>query len=989
MSNGGAIAQRGFIFQSIIAMIECLERDDWDEIKMEPETKLDKVDFVLRKNGAILSAIQVKSSMNSFSDTSVKRWLEKLIEDEPDAEEYCLYLVGDSFKDDCVEFIEKHNKEIKTVSFKYLQAICNWKLTEYVKATGLSGVVTIDVLDLIDDSLFANIHKNSIEEGPMSRATFEYAFQRALQTKPYPANKSDAVSASEKNKKEYYDYVLEQYKKRHKGNELLGEESLEELYMQPSYYKSKEEFGNVEQLFEEFISEEESGVLWIIGEPGHGKTSMCIKAVADYLLNMRYQQVSGVFWFRLNPHDVPEMVGNQKLTLEKVFSWGFIDSSRDKTIALDEMKGGLVFLDGFDELKSSLEKYDILDNQFHTQVNQLAERYKLHIVVTSRTRALEQVKSCTEEDLKIGNAEIKCKFRDGGSRINDVKMLAPLTDEEQLAWINELIILRNNNGKDASDLELYRQTFYTLQKNEDIKELLEIPILLRMIVQNCFEPSSGNRVELYRNLFDKTLLRQGIEDQRNRLHSIYREIAFRIFVYDGNCAELSKGEFKDITGSDAYLYQYYLHSPETKTETGHDEKTQYRITFLHKSFYQYFLSEFFYEKLLTITDIQGGKDFLKYLWSRRIDKYTLDNLRYSAKDVNIACKCVLGAIKETDAILPDYVNVSDSKEYLGNYAMANNVFWNALSACSYLFQKEASQESWDLTGRIAKLLSNYDCSRIFLRLSSLSYVHLSGARLNGANLSEANMKRIDLSRSHLNGAHLSHANLKGAILSGANLSEADLSDVNLKSAHLSRANLSIANLSHANLGRANLTRTNLRGANLSNTNLRKADLSLADLSLAVLCDADLHNADLHNADLRRAEPRDADLSYANLYDADLRYANLRRADLRYANLINTNLSGANLWKADLNDADLRNAALIGTDLCNADLIRADLRGATLCNAYLRGTNMCSANLSGANLCNADLRSVDLSGADLENAKVSRFQYVYLCEKNVKNLDKIK
>ena len=103
MSNGGATAQRGFIFQSIIAMIECLERNDWDEIKMEPETDLDKVDFVLRKNGAILSAIQVKSSINSFSDTAVKRWLKKLIEDAPDAEEYCLYLVGDSFTDDCVK----------------------------------------------------------------------------------------------------------------------------------------------------------------------------------------------------------------------------------------------------------------------------------------------------------------------------------------------------------------------------------------------------------------------------------------------------------------------------------------------------------------------------------------------------------------------------------------------------------------------------------------------------------------------------------------------------------------------------------------------------------------------------------------------------------------------------------------------------------------------------------------------------------------------
>ena len=352
MTNGGAIAQRGFIFQSIIAMIECLERNDWDEIKMEPETEFDKVDFVLRRNGAILSAIQVKSSINTFADTAVKRWLEKLIEDAPDAEEYCLYLVGDLFTDDCKDYIGKHRKEIKTVSFNYLREICTGKLAGYVREMDLSGKVTIEDLDLIGDSLFASIHRNSIAKGPMSRTTFENAFQRALSLKsryasaPYSEadmGKATKTSDSVQNKEEYYDYVLELYKKRNKGNELLGEESLEDLYMQPSYYKSEDDFGNVDQLLDEFISNGESGVLWIVGEPGHGKTSMCIKAVADYVLKKRYRQVSGVFWFRLNPNDVPEMLGNQKLTLEKVFSWGLIDGNRNKTIKPDKMKGGLVF----------------------------------------------------------------------------------------------------------------------------------------------------------------------------------------------------------------------------------------------------------------------------------------------------------------------------------------------------------------------------------------------------------------------------------------------------------------------------------------------------------------------------------------------------------------------------------------------------------------------------------------------------------------------
>ena len=66
MANGGRIAQRGFIFQSIIAMIECLDRSDWDAIKVEPETVNDKVDIMFYRNGRILSAIQVKSEMGEF-----------------------------------------------------------------------------------------------------------------------------------------------------------------------------------------------------------------------------------------------------------------------------------------------------------------------------------------------------------------------------------------------------------------------------------------------------------------------------------------------------------------------------------------------------------------------------------------------------------------------------------------------------------------------------------------------------------------------------------------------------------------------------------------------------------------------------------------------------------------------------------------------------------------------------------------------------------
>ena len=691
----------------------------------------------------------------------------------------------------------------------------------------------------------------------------------------------------EKNIKEYYDYVVRLYEKSNAGNTLLGEESLAELYMQPSYYKSESEIGDVEQLFDEFISKGNHGVFWIVGEPGHGKTSMCIKAVADYRSRKRYQQARGVFWFRLNPQGTTGMVTPKTLVLEKVFCWGRIANNRSNMIEPGEIEGSLIFLDGFDELKSSLEEHGISSNQFHEQVNQLAQEYKMHIVVTSRTRALESEKFCTESRLRSGDVEITCDLSDGGRLNNSIRLLAPLTDEQQTEWLSELINIRESNGINTSNLKKYKETFRALQENEDIAGLLKVPILLRMIVQNCFQPSSDNRVKLYRELFDKTLSRQGLVDQKERLHSIYRKIAFKIFVYNDDSAKINKKEFSGITGGTAYLYQFYLHTLEKETEPGKDDI--YRVSFLHRSFYQYFLSEFFYEKLKSVTDAQSGENFLKYLWPRYMDPYVLDNLRLRAKNEVIDYMQVFKEIDETDGFLSEYKNVSGSKDTIGNYDKANTVFWNAISVCNSIFLFEDSQKKMELTGRVIELLSKYTCSGILLRNSFLSDANLSGAKLTRADLSRADLRRAKLIRTDLSRADLSGANLSGADLSDAYLYTADLSGADLRVADLRRANLSYAYLSLADLNGADLRGADLRRADLSGADLRKADLSGADLRKADLSRADLSGADLHGA---------------NLSEANLSGANLSGANLRGANLSDTDLSGAELRKTDLTGAKL-------------------------------------------------------------------------------------
>ena len=766
----------------------------------------------------------------------------------------------------------------------------------YVYLNKLNDIEKLDDICRLLEVQFADraysIEKTPTAQGDSNRAYFERVHDRNMKEEsPF---------------KDYQDYVMGLYTKRNKGNELLGEESLSDLYMKPYYYTSESNCNDVEDMLENFSTTGKSGVLWIVGEPGHGKTSMCIKAVADYVNERKYQSLSGVFWFRLNPQGISEMVTDHQLTLKQVFSWGVIEGDRSEKIGLGDIKGSLVLLDGFDELKASLDKHGISNNQFYLQVNQLANAYNLHIVVTSRIRALEQEENCSEKDLKDGSGTIICRYRDGSSDKNRVWLLASLSSKQQLDWIDGLIKYRKDNQMDTESLEKYRQTFLSLQDNKEVAGILEIPILLRMVVQNSFEPVSGNRVLLYRDLFDKTLLRQGIEDQQETLHKIYQEIAYKIFVYDDDSAEISKGEFTDLIDSEAYLYQYYLHTPEVENQKR--DSDLYRVTFLHRSFYQYFLSVFLYDKFAGARDELSGEEVLRYLWPRCLDSYVLENLQLLAKNENIEEKWIFKAIEKTDCILPDYANSSDAKGNVGNLDKANNTFFNIISAINYIFRNELSQKRMELTKRIAELLTRYNCNSISLNRVILKNADLRSAYLRSAYLRFADLSYADLRSADLKSADLISACLRSADLRSAYLNSADLISADLISADLSSADLRFANLRSAYLSYADLRSAYLRSAYLNSADLRSAYLSSADLSSAYLISADLSHADLSSADL----------SYAYLNSADLRSADLRSADLRRSRLNETVMVGANVEYAKVTKKEYD--YIVNQDVLNIDKI---------------------------------------------------------------------
>lgn len=167
------------------AVLECLMDNNWDEIKLEPKTVKDKVDFMMFKGNNILKAIQVKSSENQFKCSDVKNWLSQIQGDCKDkTEDIVLYLVGDKYSKPCEEYI-KNNPCIKKVSLSDLENKLVSKLVCYFGKKGMYNDLKISDLVLLEDSLFSIVHRNSTDLERIKKETIENRFQNIITSFPY------------------------------------------------------------------------------------------------------------------------------------------------------------------------------------------------------------------------------------------------------------------------------------------------------------------------------------------------------------------------------------------------------------------------------------------------------------------------------------------------------------------------------------------------------------------------------------------------------------------------------------------------------------------------------------------------------------------------------------------------------------------------------------------------------------------------------------
>lgn len=529
----------------------------------------------------------------------------------------------------------------------------------------------------------------------------------------------------------YNAYVVGKFCEKEKSS-LVSKEALsqESVYID-AYIKhgENEPEEKILDTIEEWSEEESSGVMLIHGEPGHGKTTLCRKAVYERYLERFCKDKTNVFWFRLNPaySDIIDKNGN--LVLENAFCWGDTKGQR-KSIPLEEnedvYRGSIIFLDGYDELKVQAQSINIYLSDFIDEVKDYAEEYQIHFVVTARTRSVED---------ELYELEIP------------ILQFAPMTEKQQDAWIHA-----------RTKLQSYEPAFEKLRNSsKEMKDMLGIPILFRMVVEAKLEDTASGVVELYDKLFRVTMERRKMKSgSREDWHKKYEQLAYEIYCNDDTFADVRKMDMPE-----EFLYMFHLKGEGKR-----------HVEFLHRSFYQYFLAHFLYRKMSEVEDEESAEAFLCCLAERRIDRDVLNYIQQIQKGkqqvTQDKCEQIINTLEQTGTIIVQALKAPNENGDAEKNPLlrCENVLTNALSICCIVAIVARNKFTISLHKKenIHAAIRRYNCSGIWLE-----NVDLSGADLSKAELIVANLRGANLSRADLSGA-----DLLGVDLTGATLSEADL-----------------------------------------------------------------------------------------------------------------------------------------------------------------------------------------------------------------------
>lgn len=484
----------------------------------------------------------------------------------------------------------------------------------------------------------------------------------------------------EENKETLSDLYIEPYFDIHEHNISFEKKTNERIFIKPkaenitihnfliNYYLANNKFNDCKEKY---------NMLFILGQPGQGKTSLCYRLIFDYLEQSKGLPQIPIYFVKIRDLIAKDFINRPFETINKLLNQNINFDSNECVLLLDGldeayMAGGLK-----DEDLSNL--YDRLNKT--SKNNQ-----KLKIVLTSRFNYIEIDNPCIDGSLVIQIREL------------DNKQIQDYCNKFQQFYPSNKFVQNVNN-------------ILTVKKYEPVRELLRQAVLIYFIAISDIEiDKKDSRSKIYNKLFStltkrswdkngqlpyiKSEIRNNSTKYEKYLREYIRNIAFEIYQspnfyitieqiqnLDSTKNFIRKCFDKDLDSSEKIkeISKYLLISFYFQ-ETKNSNASGTAIEFFHNSLWEYLVAEFIWEenkKILLEKD--DDDDFVRlnyeeYFYSyinniidqKRISEEVRENLKNIIENENTEIKV------NTNAQIKDLYQTAIGYDFLIEYNYKDN-----------------------------------------------------------------------------------------------------------------------------------------------------------------------------------------------------------------------------------------------------------------------------------------------------------------------------
>jgi len=588
---------------------------------------------------------------------------------------------------------------------------------------------------------------------------------------------------------------------------------------------------SVSRFILDWIAEPDSPVLFVLGDYGTGKTSLCQYLGSE--LAKRYQ--ADPLRSRV-PIIVPlrtyHGAGNAKsLITDWLINECDIQSARYRSFrAMLDAGLFVLFLDGFDEMTLTTHADEVAD-AFRSLSQLNAEDGKL--VITGRPSYFPNIGELNDMILQVHPSErlrhYSSLLRKEQWRASPYKVvrLSPLSESQIEDIVARRQPLYEATGCTSKDVMKKLRCLYGFE------ELSRRPVLLDIIIRTFAELGGeftvANTARLYELYTDLWIERERKKGEFRRLttaaekRSFMEHIAWHMLEAGSSRIHYSDlpMQIEDILGSDEMRrLDILVHDTQTCSFLTADEKGFLR--FYHKSFMEYFAAvRVFRELQVGFSDALDGwrltDEICHFLGDLVVtdDGHSLESL-----ENHLLAACVAGSETTRD------VSVWELARSLSGVAI--NSTSNSFRILSRI--PEALQQI-DLTGLVLAetiLEPGTNMASLNLNQSVLVDIQLSGCHLSNMRVENARWDQIVVRDATADAMKVLGSRLSGCVFVGTRLAEARFVKSTIETSNFGDANLRGATIEQCVFESVDFSNCILENASFKETTFRKCDFSEAE-----------------------------------------------------------------------------------------------------------------------------------------------------------------